>query len=752
MYNVQVPTSRWLVLLVLVSLVLAAAPATADTGSSSKCSIPCGYIYPLITIEPHDDQDVRDLPRSGNVTVDATLTWKFDMDQEGFTLNDPTKPIEIVFEFPRKPAWAGMSVEPSKIEVPISPQYVEPETDDPSEPGATYRYTHDITITLGQRSQAVLPPGEDTTKLLVFAKSSESGLYKPSYGIKQLAVQPEDPIHRAEEGSAVDAVEPAPQPLETIQRSLGPVDLTLEAEQDARYFRPTPLTARVTTPDGESVGPARLSLSLIDEEGQVLYATGPRHAEAGVLHTNLTLPEPGQYRVAVTAEPTAQTEVRWQPASLALPLHTGPTDQGPVELEPQYQATYTELVTEVSGESDDPAGQYEKFIPFPVYEDANGASFAFFLGTDTPATRGPTGTANLNVAILDPTGAVLAQGTFDPANPTLRMPVGGLPGPGLYQIHVYGAGANPDALAGATYDVEMSVSYDGTPIVKDIRDGVFAMPGSTHHADVGITLQHEHLTPWTPTTLEVPITDGNGTPLEDDVDVILTVTDADGNLVHTTGRTTATGGTVTANITYPGVGPFFVTVVPEAQAAGERHWQPTALTSTVHVGGHDTPRITLPDTFHAAYEATVDAGSTEDVRTYPVPVLTAATEVSATLTAGSTAGATYHVSLVGPDGEVVQESQAQAGGTATVSAGTPDDGLYQVLVTVDAPFGGAYDIALETPYPQPITVDNPLFPVGASGSGDGTGSGDGPLQNVPLSPALALLALMGVAWLHRRDP
>lgn len=734
----------------LLALSLAAAPlagaATAEE-SSGSCSVPCGYIYPLILIEPKESQEARTLPSDGSpVEVEATLTWTFDITNEGFTMNNPTEPIEVTFEFPRKPSWAGMSVEPSKFQVPISPQFIQPEGD-ASNPSAQYVYTRDITITMSQKSQATLRPGEDVADLLVFAKSSESGLYKPSYGIKEFHADPEGAVVKEAGQDEVDAAAVPSFPVDDATRGLGPVDVTLEGASSANVFEPAAVQAQVAA--GDAAVPSQVSMSLVDESGTLLYATGPRHSQNGAVAANLTFPEPGAYRVLVTASPAEEADVSWTPGTVAFPVDVPRPEAGAVQLSNQYTARYHEVVSEFHAEPGDPAGQYEKHIPVPVYEDANGANLLFELTADNPAASSPTGPANLNVEFLSPSGGVVAKGTFDPANPTLRMPVNALPGPGLYQIHVFGQGGDGRGLAGASYDVQVSTSYDGAPVVEETGDGTLDAPGRASHGGIAVETKHDHHDPWTPQEVSIPVTKDSGGEAVD-AEAHLTVLTEDGHRVASTGWTDVSDGTLDASVTFPTVGRHMAAVHVRTAPGNGTHVQPTTLASTLHVGGHGEATVTLPDTYQVEQSVTVPGGHGPEnphVRSVPVLVEPGASSLEATVSAEGGPAESYSLSIVGSDGSAVAEAET-GGGEATATADGPDPGRYQVVVEAQAPDGGAYDLSVSAPYEEPVSVENPLF----AGAADEAGTSSEGGNLTPATPAAALAALLAAGLvLRRRD-
>jgi hypothetical protein len=211
-----------------------------------------------------------------------------------------------------------MSVEPPQIPVPIEPQYLQPDTSDPTNPGASYVYTAKITISFSAKSQPVLADGTDYAKLLVFAKSTESGLYKSGYGIKELRVAPAGAVHESDVASSRPKFTPIDVPPQAIP--------AMKREQPGLAVAVTPPpSVALWTPQAWQIAaskPGTLSATLLDETGAVVYASGPRDSADGKLALNLTMPDVGRFLLAVHAESRSG---EYADQSFAFPFDIGPT-------------------------------------------------------------------------------------------------------------------------------------------------------------------------------------------------------------------------------------------------------------------------------------------------------------------------------------------------------------------------------------------------------------------------------------------
>ncbi len=167
-----------------------AVQGTATSTGSADCAPPCGEINPRIIFDFKDlEREALDLDQGDSVTFQGTVTLWADADDEGYVPPDPQEPIVIQFAYPRLPSWAKMTVDPGQIELqPGCPTCftVEGET---TQPKIHYESRHAINLTI----EIVGPPekttGYDYGKLQLFAKSTESGIWNPGYGIKEVRIQ-----------------------------------------------------------------------------------------------------------------------------------------------------------------------------------------------------------------------------------------------------------------------------------------------------------------------------------------------------------------------------------------------------------------------------------------------------------------------------------------------------------------------------------------------------------------------------------
>lgn len=190
-------------LVVVVALTLLAVPsgvaiqgdtsqeAEPEVSTEADCAPPCGEINPRLMVEfPDLSDETVPLEKGESKTFEGTLTFWADTDDEGYSPRDPSEPITVSFSFPRLPAWAEMSVEPTQIEVPVNTcaQCFKVNTDDPSRPAVHWAFSAPVEMTVTAVDTPETTPGYDYGKLQLFAKSSESGIYNPGYGIREVRV------------------------------------------------------------------------------------------------------------------------------------------------------------------------------------------------------------------------------------------------------------------------------------------------------------------------------------------------------------------------------------------------------------------------------------------------------------------------------------------------------------------------------------------------------------------------------------
>lgn len=676
---------------------------------AAACGVPCGYVYPLIRMELDTTKAPFDLPREGGLTLPVKLVFSFDAGNEGIGPTEPGKPIVVTFEYPKKPRWAEITVTPENVEIPIQPQYLRPDPSDPNNAKVHYVYETDVTIDVRIVDQPVLRQGAEFAKLLVFAKSTESGLYKPAYGIKEVRAVPEGATFEAADATpdAPDAPEIA---LSEQARTLGGVALKLvPGVPDTDLWDPTPFTVQVDPPAA-----ARLNVALVDEEGRVLYTTGPRAAPSGRVSVNLTFPEVGLYHVLAFAQPLPGAPEPWAPLAAAFPVGTGEAT-GAFRMPQAYKLAVSEAVSEFRGETADPAAQYEKFVPLPVFDGASSGTLALALRTDGPLAAGG-GPANVNVQLLDPNGAVVAQGVVDALNPVRSVTVSGFPGTGLFQLRLFGAGLNALGAEGATVDLVATVNYDGRPTVANAHDGRLDAP--TVRATYGRLNA----------TLAGPV----AAPLWEQVDVAADLAFADSPAAAYTYQVAVVGpegapvaglrrvgadSALASPLSFPTAGRHLVAFLV---ASDDRDWQETPLVFVAEAGDLASPTLEYPATYAFDAETAATASpAPHPVAAFVVPVLPGATSAHV-----EAAGMT----LRARDAEGVVDQEAQ---------GALDLGEGTWLVEVVAPpsAGGTVAFGAEVVYPGPVSVANPDAPAPPE-----------PEQGIPaLGLVAVLLALLGAA-------
>lgn len=170
---------------VLAALLAAAVPMTS--AGAADCAVPCGYIYPLILLQFPDYDGVNPVaPDDGKRVLPGTLTYQWDVTNEGYAVQDPAQDVVVTFEYPKKPAWLDARIEPSEVPIQLLPIHLDPDENDPAGGSTYYRYSVPVTLTIEAKAEA--PADAVYSKVLIFAKSTESGLYKPAYGIKEVRV------------------------------------------------------------------------------------------------------------------------------------------------------------------------------------------------------------------------------------------------------------------------------------------------------------------------------------------------------------------------------------------------------------------------------------------------------------------------------------------------------------------------------------------------------------------------------------
>ena len=541
---------------------------------------------------------MRDLGAAG-LEVNGKLTFTFDAVNEGFAVNDPAQDIVVTFEFPRKPAWADVAIEPREIKIPISPQYLKPDASNAQQVQGTYVYEVPVKVSFKIVGQPVVPTGYDHAKLLVFAKSTESGLYKAAYGIKQVKVRPEGAVDASTIEDPLAGLAPvdlAPQAFAPMTRNLtSGARLALEPPALVEPWRPAAWKLKV---EGVDPGPGHLAAALYGPDGALLYSTGARDV-AGSLAFNLTLAKAGRYTLVAVADDAAE---RFAMGAVAFAFDAGPVEAKAVRYPSIYKASYTEPVNQFATRSDNAGYQYEKWIPLPVHKGAAGGNVAFSLATQGQRAL-DRGLANLAVSVVDPNGATILTGTIDPANPAKRFNVGAFPGEGLYFLRVQGLGLLPPGPGHPEYNLAVEVTYDDKPILlPDARSkGPVTVQAAGYNWTAPFTESPALWAALEATTATSAIV--GKAPLAGDLLVSAHLTDLDGNLVAASAFARAKGAAPAFSTTFPRAGEYLLTLfvaTPHARGAAAPIVEPTPVTWRVRTVGADLPEVTLPTTFALA--------------------------------------------------------------------------------------------------------------------------------------------------------
>ena len=671
--------------LLVAVLVAASALPTVDA-----CAVPCGRIYPIITIALEGDQPTWPLVASAPTEIAATLTYRFDMMNEGYTAATPNEPIDIRFEYPRKPDWAEIAVEPEVVRVDVTnPTYVVPDVSNPASPQAQYVFTVPITIRISLVGQAILRDGYDFHKLLVFAKSSESGLYQSGYGIKEIRVVPENALHESDVAGSRDIFAATPLPVLAPaggSASFAGTTVSLMPPESAKWWEPAEYAM--------SVDPAprgRMVFAVHDETGALVASTTPIDAAAGEARMNVTLAKPGRHTATLTLLPDAGTMT--PPLTYAVPFDAGDTSAEGYEYPKAYVVTSTEVVPAPLASQADPLAQFQRDIPFWAFDTAQGLSATVTLKTPTPLALpldAGRSAANLQFSIHDPDGRMLQAGSVDPTKPTWGIRVGSLAVDGWYVLRVNGFGV-PDASA---YDVRIEATYAQPPQARNHADGVPDITGPLLAiGGVNLTLPVDALAVWSPSDV---------TPALDPAAAArysVTIYDENGTLAYASGLRE---GASSFSAMAPGTYRAYAYAEP---ILADLPFSPVVRAFTFTVGAGNT---TVASTF------TIDDGYEAPLAATPTLLGFHALRVLEGAAAPTLAG-----------GELVDADGNTAEGTLP--------GIYYVRATgmSTSPQGAEVHVTLEQSYAAPVTLAGPDAP-------------SEPAEGLPvpsLAMALALLAV-----------
>lgn len=665
--------------------------ALPDAGPfpEDACAVPCGRIYPIILIQLESDQPTWPLAQGRTVEIPALLTYKFDMMNEGYTVATPNEPIDIRFEYPRKPDWVELEVEPEVVRVDVAdPRYVQPEVGEPTNPQASYVFSVPITIRVTLVGQAVLRDGYDLHKLLVFAKSSESGLYQSGYGIKEVRVVPEGAVHESDVAGTRDVFTASPLPalaLAPRETAFAGTTVRLTPPASARWWEPAEYAIAVDpAPSG------RMVFAIHDEAG-ALVASTPPIAAAAEARMNATLARPGQHTATLTLIPDAGTMT--PPMTFAVPFDAGALDAEGFVYPKAYLVSASETVPAPLASSDDPLAQFERDIPFWAFETAQGISASVTLKSALPVDLGRSA-ANLQFSIHDPDGNMLQAGSVDPTKPTWGLRVGSLPVDGWYVLRIRGVGA-PVA---SHYDARIEVTYAAAPQARNGADGVPDITGPLlGQGGVNLTLPLDALAVWAPGDVTPAV--GEGTPAR----YSLTILDANGTLAYASGLRTGA-----ASFTTPAPGTYRAFAFAEPVARGTP-FSPVVRAFTFTLGAGNT---TIASTFAVddGFEAPFAPAETL-LGFHAVPVL-----------AGAEPPTFDGADLVDADGNAAE-------GTA------PGTYYLRAAGSSTAPEGEEVRVALEQRYASPVSMAGPGAP----------GEDGGGLRVPGVAIAVALVAVGSVA-------
>lgn len=677
---------------VFVALLLA-LPLAASAGS--ECGVPCGRIYPLILIQLESDQPTWPLAQGVPVEVPALLTYKFDMMNEGYTAATPNEPITIRFEYPRKPDWVDIAVEPEVINVDVmNPTYVQPDLEEPTNPQASYAFSIPITITVTLQGQAVLKDGYDHHKLLVFAKSTESGLYQAGYGIKELRVVPEGAVHEADVAGSRDVFTASPLPplgLEGGASSFAGTTFTLTPPSAAAWWAPAEFVATVDpAPAGKMV------FAIHDETGALVASTAPLDASAGEARMNVTLAKPGRHTATLTLVPNAGTMT--PPMTYAVPFDAGALVADGFAYLKTYVVSVSETTPAPLASSADVLAQFERDIPFYAFDTAQGVSTTVTLKTASPLPVDlGRGAANLQFSVHDPDGNVLGAGSVDPTKPTWGVRVGSLPLDGWYVVRLKGIGLP----AASAFDVRVEATYAAPPQERNRADGVADPTGPLLGlGGVNLTLPIETLGVWAPSDLTPALDNGAAARYS------VTVYDANGTLAYASGLREGP-----ASLTTPAPGSYRAFVYAEP-VLGDVPFSPVVRAFAFDVGA---ATVTIASTFAIddGFEAPLAATDTL-LGFHAVRVLPGASEPSVS------------------GGELVDADGNAADGNAP--------GTYWLRASgrATSPEGTEIRASFEQSYASAVTMEGPDAAVAPTGTGL-------PVPGLAMGLGLVALGLAAVA-------
>ncbi|MCA1813046.1 MAG: hypothetical protein LC624_03725 [Halobacteriales archaeon] len=711
-------------LLALLGMSLLAAPAHA-CATSLAADVPCGYIYPRLVFDLGARGTAFELRGGHELALSGTLTFTWDVSAEGLAANDPLSPIVVSFAFPGIADGLQASVEPANITVPIDPSHAESHPT-PTGVQLVYNFTAPITLHARLNGTPVLAPGEPP-RLLIVAASSESGFYKPGFGVRDLPlslpearVQQQGPARSA----ALRVADPQPLALGTVRQSFQGADFALTTSAPIEVWAPARLTASVQHA-GAAVTDLDLAASVVDERNEVLYTTGLLHRSDGALPFAYTFPAPGNYRVLLAARPLATvTSYLFEPVVADFPVTLLPLDADAMRMPAKYRAAYDEPTAELHANTQDIPRQYEKLYRFPVADGASAVSAQVTLGT----TLGTASAGSIYGELLGAGGEQLGYGKVDALTPQLDLQLKDGLTPGEYRLHLYGSGASPLGVAGTMLHSVIAAFYDRAPLLPvqatgtpESRNGDPIALG-TGGVEAQVVLDQAPAV-WRPVEGVLLVKDARG-QVALHPDFIFSVSSPDGTVLSTTGHRHPHDGLLPVSFTPDAPGTYIVSAFsgPTPEASGA-FWEP-AIASWPFTVPAPADGL-LPAMWHAHYHESTSSlrVSTQQgyayLKDFAVPVLPGASDLEARLDLGTMA-VVQHVDGVGPaaltmsllppgaaNGSYAASPvpQAVAAGGASLAEHAPHEGTWTLRVQGAgyAPLdyaGALYNLTLQVHYPQ----------------------------------------------------
>ncbi|MBI4392367.1 MAG: hypothetical protein HY556_01025 [Euryarchaeota archaeon] len=727
-------------------LLLAAAIGPMIVTPASACGgVPCGYINPIITINVEGvSGKTFDTSVGQALRFTGSITYTFDASQEGFTAPNPGEEIVITFEFPRKPAWADIAVEPKSIDVPILPQYFETDSSDPQNVKMIYRFTSPLSIEVLERERPTLPPERPTVKATIFAKSSESGFYKSGYGLKQFKLKPIDAEYASipDPLAGLNVKDYVGKDLPPVTRSFGTTSVSLQSTTPMNLWSPTGFEVTIADTRGDTSG-ATVIASLSTGSGELLHSTGSLEAVGGKVGFRLTFPESGLHVLSVASLPPPAGAVTWDPfvAVFEVPIGFDDSYVVPGKL---YTATYREFPRAFSADAAGKYGQYERFIEIPVYDGIRTIEVGLTAGNTAPGAPGDAsnGAGSYSAEIIDPQGKTIATQTFGAANPARALAVDAVPSTGVYLLHVYGTGLSRGA-TGGYYEANVRATYDEKNVFPPIPLASTADVGAASLGPVGLLVAPTVNAAWRPVPWKIGLSDAS-----QGGDLLLTVSDPEGRIVHNSGLIVGVGAAETI-VTLPAHGIFHASLLFLDQVRPQGpHRDAVLATLPVRVGSTET----ADDSFEGAYETMNKArvaSSGPYERTMPLRLYPGVRSGIASVEVGGTGSFVLGAALIDASGRVVKGTELdQSKPRATFDLAGLSAGDYAIRLSGRSAATPANPIEIGAKtmveYAEAVVIPNPLYERPLL-----------PLENRPartpgVETALMLLSIASVASLSRR--